>query len=123
MPDMRIIDPVYGDISEDVARELAAMRQEAQLQAMLRAHDRQTRIAAAQRESRIDRRTGMRLVAQIDADVFNHWETREGPEFWNHELPFMLKRHPELAVKPVSDRPSVLVDGFGKTLTAEPLKR
>lgn len=116
MPDMRIVHPEYGDISEDVARELAALRHQAHDVACLEAERRQRKIAAAQRESRIDRKTGMRLVAQIDEDVFNYWESREGAEFWKHELPFMMKRHPEIAVKPVSDRPTVLVDGFGRAV-------
>jgi broad specificity phosphatase PhoE len=53
-------------------------------------------------ESRIGQ-NGLRLVAQIDETVFNYWEQREGPEFWKHELKYMLKRHPELAVKAKSE--------------------
>lgn len=103
-PAMEIHDPEFGDMTEDVARELAAMRREAEDVAYLEATRRQRMLAASGRES-VQHKSGLRLVAQIDESVFSYWEAREGREFWRHELPYMLRRHPELAVKPVNPNP------------------
>jgi len=117
-PDMRVFHPDYGDLTEDVARELSALNsKEAELVA-LEADTRQRMIARECGQEAVYGKAGLRLVAQIDETVFNYWESREGLEFWKHELPFMLKRHPELAVRAKSARPSVLLDGFGRPACA-----
>lgn len=111
-PDMRIIHPEYGDMTEDVARELAVMNQAAADEAFAQAQANQVKIAKlCGRESRIGK-DGLRLVAQIDADVFGYWEMREGRDFWKHELKFMSKRHPEIAVNPRSENPTIVNPGI-----------
>lgn len=104
-PNMEIHDPEYGDMTDDVAAELARMRHEADVQAYVEAPRRQARIAQVCGQESVQHKNGLRLVAQIDQDVFNYWEIREGREFWKHELGYMLKRHPQLAVKPVNPNP------------------
>jgi hypothetical protein len=114
MPDMRIVHPEYGDLTEDVARELNKLNQAEAERIYREAQPRQRRIAGACGQEAVINPGGLRLVAQIDETVFNYRETREGPEFWKHALPFMLKRHPELAVRARPARTSVLLDGFGR---------
>jgi len=107
MPDMRIVHPDFGDITEDVARELALLREQRNLEDVLAAGERQELIArTCGTESAIGKH-GMRLVAQIDETVFNYWEGREGPEFWTHELGYMTKRHPEIAMRPRSEKTTI----------------
>lgn len=102
---MRVTHPDYGDLTEDVARELALLRHQRADEEYLAAERRQRLIAReCGQESRV-MKDGMRLVAHIDESVFNYWEAREGREFWKHEMDFMLKRHPELGVKPVNPNP------------------
>jgi hypothetical protein len=50
-------------------------------------------------------------VAQIDAEVFNYCEQREGRGFWadKSNRRFMLKRHPELAVHAKTGRTTITV--------------
>lgn len=121
-PAMEIHHPIYGDMTEDVARELQALNREAEERAYIEAGARQKLIArTCGRESRVMKGDGgMRLIAQIDEDVYNYWEQREGREFWTEggELNKMLKKHPELAVTPKIENPSIRV-GFG----AAPAKR
>ena len=104
MPDMRVVHPDFGDMTEDVARELQAMERENEERIFLEAQKRQNRIAGAVREAPIGH-NGLRLVAQIDETVFSYWEAREGREFWKHEMKYMMKRHPELAVKNFNPNP------------------
>lgn len=106
MPDMRIVDPDHGDITEDVARELAILRQQETERIAAKALRRQRHIAATcGQESVQHKAAGLRLVAQIDEGVFSEWERREGAGFWQHELAWMCKRHPELAVRPFNPNP------------------
>ncbi|MEO6569464.1 MAG: hypothetical protein ABIO94_11930 [Opitutaceae bacterium] len=111
-PDMRVIDPHHGDITEDVARELAILnKQQADLD-YLAVQANQAKIArVCGQESRIGK-DGLRLVAQIDASAFGFWELREGREFWKHELAYMSKRHPEIAVRPRFENPTISNPGL-----------
>lgn len=104
---MRVIDPVYGDITADVARELQLLNQAADAKAYAEATQRQRVIAAQCGQEARHAKNGVRLVAQIDQDVYNYWEQREGRQFWKHELGFMLKRYPELGVESKPDNLTV----------------
>lgn len=110
-PNFEIHHPEYGDLTAEVARELQLLNQQQDDQIYLEAEARQRTIARVTGREAVHGRSGMRLVAQIDESVYNYWELREGREFWKHELPFMLKRHPELAVRSVSANPTVGFDG------------
>jgi hypothetical protein len=104
----KIIHPELGDITMDVARELAAMRQADDAQIANEAEARQVAIAAAMgQEGRTFR--GGHQIAQIDARVHDYWRRREGPDFWKHELGFMRKRHPELRVVSRSAKATIRV--------------
>jgi len=111
---MRIVHPEHGDMTEEVARELMILNQQANEEAVRTAQRRQEQIAKeCGQESRI-LGNGMRLVAHIDEEVYNYWEAREGRQFWTHELDYMLKRHPELAVKPKAENLTVGYTGSHK---------
>lgn len=112
-PDMRVVHPDHGDITEDVAREMAILNAETVQREAAEAQQRQEHIAkTCGRESKIHKRGGLRLVAQIDETVFNYWEAREGRDFWKHELKYMCKRHPELAVRALSQNPTIVNPGL-----------
>ncbi len=106
---MKIIVEGYGDMTADVAAELALMRIAERDRLVKRAAGAQRRIAASTGTARTMREGHM--VAQIDADVFNYWEQREGRGFWadKSSRDHMLKRHPELAVHAKSARTSITV--------------
>lgn len=107
-PDMSIHHPVYGDMTAEVAAELTKLNQAEEDEAYRNAHARQAEIAkTCGTDARLmDKNSGLRLVAQIDASVFSYWEAREGKDFWSYkgELKRMLKKHPELAVKTKSNQ-------------------
>jgi hypothetical protein len=105
-PGFRIEHPDYGDMTEDVARELATMTAHDDAITAATADARQAQIlAATPGPARIT--PGFALKAQIDARVHDYWRRREGTGFWKHELKNMLRRHPELAVKAQSDQARV----------------
>ena len=111
MPDIlgKIICPIHGDITMDVARELAAQRQDDDAATAAMADSRQRTIASvAGQNGRIFR--GGHQIAQIDARVHDYWRRREGKDFWRHELKYMLKRHPELRVEAKPDNPTIRVE-------------
>lgn len=103
----------YGDMTEDVARELAKLRQEE--------HQRDVYFAA-QRQAHINRVTGReapllehgQLVASIDQSVFSHWEAKEGRGFFGDKSSrrAWLKKFPECAVKGIPRKLSLLVGGL-----------
>lgn len=105
-PAMQIMHPEYGDMTAEVASELQKLNENAAERAFIEADRRQRHIAKTCGQESFVQHGGMRLVAQIDESVFSYWEAREGRDFWKHELPFMLKRHPELAVKPINPNPT-----------------
>jgi broad specificity phosphatase PhoE len=111
-PDMSVHHPEYGDMTAEVARELQILNQQENDAIFMAAQQRQNHIAkVCGRESVAV--GGLRHIAQIDEHVYNSWEAREGPEFWKHELDYMIKRHPELAVKSVSATPTFSMAGCG----------
>lgn len=107
-PDMRIHHPEYGDMTEEVAKELILLERENDEDTYRNAHARQVAIAkTCGVDGRVmDKNSGLRLVAQIDPGVFSYWEMREGKQFWTNqgELNNMLKKHPELAVQAKSNQ-------------------
>jgi hypothetical protein len=110
-PDMRVIHPDHGDITEDVARELAKLR--------IEEHERLVKDAAAQQAAIVQARPGQAYIksafalkAEIDPQVHAYWRMREGAGFWKHELDWFLKKHPQCRVKSIAANPTLLVDGF-----------
>ncbi len=97
------------DITEDVARELLRMTEEDDRELFATAAARQARIASAFRDGEARTFKHGHMTAQIDARVHDYWRRREGPDFWKHELKYMLKRHPELRVEARAEKPSVLI--------------
>ena len=109
-PGFRIEHPDYGDMTEDVARELAKITAHDDEITAATAEARQAQIlAATPGPARIT--PGFALKAQIDARVHDYWRRREGAGFWKHELKNMIRRHPELGVKAVSDQSRVSFAG------------
>lgn len=105
----KIIHPEFGDITMEVAQELAAIRAQDEAEIANEAEARQTLIASTVgQEGRVFK--GGHQVAQIDARVHAYWRRREGPDFWRNELKFMLKRHPELRVISRSATPTIRVE-------------
>lgn len=100
----------YGDMTEDVARELARMRQASHEEDAALAQARQLHIARVCGTEAPLMQHGQ-LVAQVDAGVFNYWEQREGRGFFHDRSNRrdFLKKHPECAVKGVPRNPSIIV--------------
>ena len=116
-PDMRVVHPDYGDITEDVCRELAEMQREDDDQLFKEAAARQAILAADNiKGARLNR--NFALKANIDGRIYDYWRRREGKDFWKHELGYMMKRHPELRLNYIPDAPTVRVDGFKGRATA-----
>lgn len=111
-PDMRVIHPEYGDITEDVARELANIRREDHEKLVKDAVARNQRIAAARPGQAVVKK-GFALKAEIDPAVHAYWRMREGPGFWKNELEWYLKKNPECRVKSVSEKAAVNFGGHG----------
>lgn len=118
-PDMRVIHPDHGDITEDVARELANLRREEHEQLVRNAAQQQAAIVQARPGQAYIKRS-FALKAEIDPQVHAYWRMREGPGFWKNELDWFLKKNPECRVKSVAENPTVRVDGFK---TAEPVRQ
>lgn len=117
-PDLRVHHPEYGDMTEDVARALAEIRQQDQERLYREAQARQLAIAqATPGEARIC--DGFALKAQIDPGIVSYWRMREGAGFWKHELDWFLKRHPECAVKRKSDVFAVTAPGTRTGVTGK----
>lgn len=117
---MKIIVEGYGDMTVEVAAELALLRQEENARLLRQAASRQRRIAAASREA--GNLACGHLVAQIDAPIYDYWQRREGRGFWSDKsnLKYMLKRHPELAVRSRSRRASIVNPGLPAPAAAAP---
>jgi hypothetical protein len=108
---MKIMVEGYGDMTADVAAELALMRLAERNRVIQQAAANQRRIAAHAGSATARTMQHGHQVAQIDADVFNYWEQREGRGFWadKSNRRAMLKRHPELAVHAKSGRTTITV--------------
>jgi len=99
-PNFKIIDPVYGDMTADVAAELVLMEQEQEARDFAEAAARQKHIAATYGTEGSTFGCGHQ-VAQIDEYVYNYWERREGRGFWKDkgERERFLKKNPECRVR------------------------
>lgn len=107
-PDMRVVHPEYGDITEDVARELAAIRR-ADHEQLVRDADRwQAQIIAARPGEAVVQK-GFALKAEIHPAIVSHWRMRYGAGFWKHELDWFLKKNPKCRVKNRSAKPTIVV--------------
>jgi len=108
---MKIIVEGYGDMTADIAAEMALMRRAESDRVIKAAAENQRRITAATRNATAQTMKHGHMVAQIDADVFNYWEAREGRGFWadKSNRRAMLRRHPELAVKAKTGRTTITV--------------
>jgi len=118
-PDMRIVHPDHGDITEDVARVLAEVEREDDARLFREATARQA-ILARQNEQGGRLTPGFALKANIDGRIYDYWRRKQGKDFWKHELGYMLKRHPEFRVRCRPDNPTVLLDGLKGTALARP---
>lgn len=106
----QFIDPVHGDITEDVAMELARMTAEDDEQLFRDAAGYQRCIAETFRPTEARTFKCGHMVAQIDGRVYDYWRRREGKDFWKHERKNFLKKHPECAVIARSEKTTVMVD-------------
>lgn len=99
---MRIHVEGYGDMTEDVAMELAKMRHaEEQELAHGAALARQRLIAQEAQRGTDGFKHGRGQYAAIDARVVAYWERRYGRQFFTDKsnMRDFLKRHPECAVR------------------------
>lgn len=92
----------YGDMTEDVARELAAMRRERV--------DREAAVVT-QRQRYLARECGEapllpygQVVMQVDEAVYQHWIDRYGAGFWadKSNRRWFAKKNPETAVRAIT---------------------
>jgi len=92
----------YGDMSADVAAELALIRK-ADLDRVAAKCDARQRYLARECGEAVMLKNGA-LVGQIDEGVFQHYVDRYGPKFWSDKSnrDWFLKRHPECRVKSVA---------------------
>lgn len=107
-PDLRIIHPEFGDITEDVARELAAERQRDHERLVREADRLQAEITAA-RPGEAVMHKHFALKAQIHPAIYAHWRMKHGKGFWKHEMDWFLKRNPQCRVKSRPLNPTVRV--------------
>lgn len=107
-PDMRVIHPEYGDITEDVARELAAIRQEDHKQLVKHADRMQAEISSARSGTAVLHRN-FALKAQIHPAIYAHWRMKHGKGFWKHEMDWFLKKNPQCRVRSKPLNSSVVV--------------
>lgn len=118
--DMRVVVPGYGDMTAEVAIELAKLRV---------AENHRDAALAARRQAHIAKTCGTeaplldhgQLRAQIDGSVFSDWEKREGRGFFGDKssLNDFLKRFPECRVRGIPKNPTFRVaDTSGIILNA-----
>ena len=101
-----VIDPFgkvevegYGDMTEDVARELARIRTDDLDNVALKCDARQRFLAREHGEANFF--DGGALVGQVDEAVYQHYVDRYGPEFFSDKSNrhWFLKKYPECKVK------------------------
>lgn len=109
---MRVHVEGYGDMTDDVARELAAMRQADTDRVAAKAYARQALLARELPEA--THLAGGCLVAQVDEGVYQHWVDRYGAQFFSDKSnrDYFLKRHPECRVRSRAKNASVLFTGY-----------
>lgn len=119
--EMRIEIPGYGDMTADVAIELANLRREEHARDVALAATRQAHIAkVCGREAPLMEHG--QLVAQIESATFTDWERREGKGFFGNKsnIRGFLKRFPECAVKGIPRKPSLRMPGRGGRWASNP---
>lgn len=116
-PDMRVIHPEYGDMTEEVAQAMAEIRREDNERLVRDAERLQAEIAAA-RPGRAVINKAFALKAEIHPAIHAYWRMREGPGFWKNEMDWFLKRHPQVRVPLQSAAPKIVVPD----LPAKPLR-
>lgn len=97
-PDMRVIHPEYGDITEDVARELAAIRQEDHRNLVRDAERLQAALVAEMPGEAIVNKS-FALKARIHPAIYAHWRMKHGAGFWKHDMEWFLKKNPQCRVR------------------------
>src|SRR5882724_6659016 len=115
-----IIDPMsgkifvegYGDMTADVAIELAAIRKADLDRVAMKCDKRQRYLARECAEATFF--DGGQLVGQVDEAVFQHWVDRYGQKFFSDKSNrnWFLKKHPECKVKSTAKNLSLLVAGL-----------
>lgn len=97
----------YGDMTEDVARELAAMRR-TDLDRVAAVVDARQRYLARECGEATHLANGQ-LVGQVDEAVYQHYVDRYGSTFWTDKSnrDWFLKRHPECRVRSRAANPTV----------------
>jgi hypothetical protein len=98
---MRVHVDGYGDMTEDVARELHTMRMERLAREAAVVDARQRFLAREHGEAPL--LPDGQLVAQIDEAVYQHWVDRYGPKFWADKANrrWFLRKHPECRVRAI----------------------
>lgn len=107
-PDMRVIHPEYGDITEDVARELAAERKRDHERLVREAERMQAEIARSLPGDAVTR-PDFALKAAIHPAIHAHWRMKHGRGFWKHEMDWFLKKNPQCRVRSRPANPTVVV--------------
>lgn len=99
---MRVNVPGYGDMTEDVARELHAMRMERIEREAAVVDARQRFLAREHGEAPL--LPDGQIVGQVDEAVYQHWVDRYGLKFWSDKANrrWFLKKHPECAVRAIT---------------------
>lgn len=97
-PDMRVIHPEYGDITEDVARELAEERKRDHERLIHNAERMQAEITRSLPGDAITNKH-FALKAAIHPAIHAAWRMKYGRGFWKHELDWFLKRNPQCRVR------------------------
>lgn len=99
--DMSVHVEGYGDMTEDVARELHAMRMK-DLDRVTAVVDRRQRYLAREHGEAQMLPDGA-VVGQVDEAVFQHYVDRYGQAFWSDRSNrnWFLKKHPECKVKSI----------------------
>ena len=94
--------PGYGDMTDDVARELHALRMERLDREAAVVGARQRYLAREHGESQMH--TDGALVGQVDEAVYQHYVDRYGAAWWHDKgnRAWFFKRHPEAKVKVIA---------------------
>ncbi len=95
----RVFVEDYGDMTADVAAELALLRKADLDRVALKCDARQRYLARECSEA--THFDGGALVGQVDEGVYQHWVDRYGPKFFTDKSNrrWFLKKHPECRVK------------------------
>jgi|GEM_PF-2950140 len=109
LPGQRIIHPEFGDCTADI---IEALIENARLKDPVILEQRQAAIAAASGAMARDLSFG-RLIAEIDEDVVEAWEAKEGKEFFTRKgdgVAYLAKHFPATRVDSRSPHTKVHVN-------------